>query len=206
MKMMILSASIVSLHFLLSSSHSLSHLCSEFSKGSSTPFVPLCTMANLFWCLPPACSPTYQGLRIGFCSYANTNEHVLLGWLLQSHWPDFSTYSVFCKHQEEFGKWTVFYLHSFHMYVFTLEPYFKPVWLHTFVLCVCDVSSSPSLQHTVEAQHMNADVYRMELIFSSKGLVGICISDMVWYRVYRKHTPIKPFPPEGLWSLCWLEE
>lgn len=34
---------------------------------------------------------------------------------------------------------------SFHIHVFILGLYFKPVWLHAFVLCFCDVSSPPSL-------------------------------------------------------------
>lgn len=34
---------------------------------------------------------------------------------------------------------------SVHIYLFILGLYFKPVWLHAFVLCFCDVSSSPSL-------------------------------------------------------------
>lgn len=119
----------------------LSHLCSEFSKGSSAPFVPLYTVANLFWCLPPACSLTYhrtwktQGLRIDFCSYENMNEHALLGCLLQSHWPDFSTYSVFCKrlHQEEFGKRTVFYWHNFSQICFHTWTLFQTC----VVACLC---------------------------------------------------------------------
>lgn len=34
---------------------------------------------------------------------------------------------------------------TFHRYVFILELYFKPVWLHAFVFGFCDVSPSPSL-------------------------------------------------------------